>query len=112
MTEELQAPTSQGIIPKPGDAIATPQATGNEVNKVKEKGSEALPDSRHVSRRIPMRHGCTWMYARKGPADVVNFVFLAADFFGSQEHPSGPETRIRRWDAQDPKKSQRGHKTR
>jgi len=47
MPEELQAPTSQGIIPKPGDAIATPQATGIEVNKVKEKGSEALPDDRH-----------------------------------------------------------------
>ena len=26
MTEELQAPTSRGIIPKPGDTIATPHA--------------------------------------------------------------------------------------
>ena len=47
MPEERQAPTSQGIIPKPGDPIATPQATGNELNKAKEKGSEALPDDRH-----------------------------------------------------------------
>ena len=48
MPEELQAPTSQQeIIPKPGDAIAAPKAALNEVNKVKEKGGEALPDDRH-----------------------------------------------------------------
>ena len=47
MAKKLQAPTSQGIIPKPGGATATPQTTGNELNNVSEKGSEALPDHGH-----------------------------------------------------------------
>ena len=37
LPKELQAPASQGIILKPGDAIAAPKAPRNEANKVKER---------------------------------------------------------------------------